>query len=474
MARVRLNGGYYVARSLIVSAQRCLNLYPELVPQQQGEQVQVVDYPTPGLRALSTPPTSGAGRCLYMATSGDLYGVVGNSVYYITPSWVFTLLGTIAVGANPVSMQDNGTDLLIADGTSNSYQIHLATKAFSSAPITDYNGADRLDTVDTYILGNVPDTRTFFSSDSNALTFDPLWIANKSGYPDDLVCVVVVNREIWLMGAQTCELWIDAGNADFPFQIMPGPFIQHGVGAKYSVAKQGQEIFWLSQDAYGNNICMLGKGYDAGRISTHAIEAAWGKYSTTSDAVGFCYQQGGHQFYMLSFPTADKTWCYDVQSSLWHERAWSDTNGVEHRHRAGCAAFAYNVNVVADWETGALYALDQEVFDDVGAPIVRRRCFPHMTDDGDRVLYAQFIADVAAGADLVTGTPLILLSWSDDRGMTYGNPISGSLGAMGEYLTSVQWQRLGLGRDRVFSLSWADPVKTALQGAWITSKKLGS
>lgn len=62
---------------------------------------------------------------------------------------------------------------------------------------------------------------------------------------------------------------------------------------------------------------------------------------------------------------------------------------------------------------------------------------------------------------------LISLRWSDDRGHSWGNPVTQDIGAAGQYLTSLQWQRLGYARDRVFELSWSVPCRTALQGTWI-------
>ena len=46
-----------------------------------------------------------------------------------------------------------------------------------------------------------------------------------------------------------------------------------------------------------------------------------------SDDGGYTYQQDGHSFYMLTFPTVSKTWCYDTSIGIWHERA-SFENGV--------------------------------------------------------------------------------------------------------------------------------------------------
>ena len=476
MARVQLTGGYYRARSLIAGAQRCVNLYPE--KNEPDSPTTFTDYPTPGLRLLANPPVTGPARGIYTASSGNLYYACGNALYFVDSGWTFALIGTLATSAGMVSMWDNGSDMLVADGSPFGYTVNLGTQAFATIGNGDnFYGATRLDGLDSYTLGNIPGTRTFFSSDLNALTFDPLYIANKSGAPDLLVVVVVVNREIWLLGQKTAEIFYNSGSADFPFQIMSGPFIQYGCAAAGSVARQGSTIFWLAQDASGGRTVLAGKGYEAHAISTQAMDDAIRKYAYVGDAVAFCYQQEGHQFYILTFPSADATWCFDFQTGLWHERTWTDSNGTEHRIRAQCGAYAYGVNVVGDWETGALYALDLDAETDNGQPIVRRRGFPHMIQNANRQVFSQFIADLAVGGSVgTTGTapPLIFLRWSDDRGVTWGNAVDASMGATGDYLASVQWQRLGMARDRVFELFWSEPAKTALQGAFVRVQKLGS
>jgi hypothetical protein len=90
----------------------------------------------------------------------------------------------------------------------------------------------------------------------------------------------------------------------------------------------------------------------------------------------FTYQQLGHTFYVLIFPTADATWVFDIGEGLWHERTWIDDSGFEHRIRANDCAAAYGIIVVGDWETGALYQWDLTVYNDNGQPIVRRRGWP--------------------------------------------------------------------------------------------------
>jgi hypothetical protein len=65
--------------------------------------------------------------------------------------------------------------------------------------------------------------------------------------------------------------------------------------------------------------------------------------------------------------------------------------------------------------------------------------------------------------------PVVNLSWSDNRGVTFGNKVPQTLGRQGEYLAQPSWNRLGMARDRVFKLEWSANMKTALNGAWVDS-----
>lgn len=76
--------------------------------------------------------------------------------------------------------------------------------------------------------------------------------------------------------------------------------------------------------------------------------------------------------------------------------------------------------------------------------------------------------NVTAFAEEITPQgQLVFLSWSDDRGHSWSNPVGQPIGARGDYLASIQWQRLGLARDRVFRLTFSVPVATAILGAYI-------
>lgn len=466
--RVPLTSGAYMARSLIANAQRCVNLFAE--PNPQDAAAPATHYPTPGLTLISAPPTAGESRGIYTATNGKRYEVAGKNVYYVDDSQAYTLLGSLTFSTGPVSMADNGTSVFLVDGTTYGYTIDLVKNVMKPCTDPAFYGADRVEYVDGYFVFNKPQSQQFYISKYNDITFDPLDIASKNTSADNLVSLAVMHREVWLFGDKTTEVWFNSGSADFTFQRMPGVFIEHGCAAKQSIAKVNLTLFWLSHNAQGQGLVMSGGNYQSDRISTYALEAEIATYARIDDAVGFTYQQGGHAFYCLTFPTANKTWCYDVGVGQWHQRAYLEADGSLSRHRMNCANLHNGQILVGDWQTGQVYALDQNAYTDNGAAILRVRSFPHIKGgDGERVMFRQFIADMEVGAGLPVDidAPEIRLRWSDDRGATWGETVPNTLGKLGQFLTSIQWQRLGYARDRVFELSWSAPVKTALNGAWI-------
>jgi hypothetical protein len=310
----------------------------------------------------------------------------------------------------------------------------------------------------------------------NPPAFDPTYVAAKTGYPDLLSTLVVLHREIWLMGAvNSAEVWYDAGGTSFPFQIMPGIFIQHGCLAPYSVATHDLQTFWLGIDQAGLGTIFSGVGYAARRISTYAIEKIISGWITAGanlgDAIGMVYKQQDHIFYVLTSASANGTIVYDVGENLWHERTWTDpASGAQNRIRANCMALAYGLNVCGDWQNGTIYVMDLNTYTDFGGPIVRRRGFPHLLNDGKKATYDRLALDMDCGngdANNPAVQQLVTLEISDDRGRTFRPLPPQSMGAQGQYLVQMIWHRMGMARDRVFRLSWSGNVFTALSGAWL-------
>ena len=467
--RLNLTGGAYQAASLAASAQRCVNLFLEYIPAAQGEPIRATHLPTPGVVRLASLP-GGAIRGVYAASNGDLYVVAGSRLYYVGADLTATFIAALTTSTGPVSMADNTLSMVVVDGSARGMdpyswaggiQVDLSTRAPQPMPTEDdgFYGADRADYLATFFLFNKPGTPLFYTSEGMSVAFIPDAFAGKVGAQDRLAAVVAVGGHILLIGTHTSEPWAltVAPDLPVPFQPMSGAILEHGCSCASSIAKADGTVFMLSQDRQGRGVALKVVGGQSARISTHAIENAIAGYADQT-ARGFCYQYRGHTFYVLSFSVA--TWVYDLATEQWHEWVSLSDDGSEGPYRAGCFAFAYGRSIVGDRETGALYEMLPGA-DDAGRPIRRIRSFPHLSDNGKRISYTRFVADMAAGAP---GN--VTLRFSDDRGATYGNPLTQRLDGHGS-LTSLQFRRLGMARDRVFELKWDAPGVIALHGAFI-------
>lgn len=464
-------GQSYVARSVNAADSRMVNLFPESTPQA-GKTAGFLNR-APGLRLLATLGT-GPIRGLWSPDPNGLYAYVisGNTFYRIDTSYNAEVYGYVS-GTGQVSMADNGTQLFIASNP-DGYIFNMTTLIFAPITDVDFPGAVTVGYLDGYFVFNEPNSQRVWTTvllDGSSV--DPLDFASAEGSPDGLVSLIIDHREAWLFGTNSVEVWYDAANAGFPLTRIQGAYNEIGCVAAYSVAKLDNGVFWLGGDARGEGIVYRTNGYTGQRVSTHAIEWQIQQYGDISDAIGYTYQQDGHAFYVLIFPSAGATWVYDVATDNWHERAaW--VNGAYTRHRSNCQmAFNHQV-IVGDYNDGRIYAFDLETYSDDDQPQRWLRSWRALLQDQNtlvRTAQHSLQLDAETGVGLNNGQgddPQAMLRWSDDGGHTWSNEHWSSMGAIGAYGTRTFWRRLGMTnklRDRVYEVSGTDPVKIAIVGA---------
>ena len=461
-------GSSYVARSVNAADSRMVNLFPEVVPEA-GKEPAFLNR-APGMRLLMT---LGAGPIRGLWKMGDYgYAISANTLYKIDTSWNATAIGTIA-GQGEVSMADNGTQLFIAAGTP-SYIYDSTTDVLAAITDPDFPGAGTVGFLDGYFVFSEPNsdriwvTALYEGSDIDALAF-----ASAEGAPDGVVGLIVDHREVWVFGTNSTEVWYNAGTPTFPLERIQGAFNEIGCIAPNSIAKMDNSVFWLGQDARGRGIVYRAAGYIGQRISTHAVEWQIQNYADMSDAVAYTYQQEGHMFYVLNFPSANTTWVYDAATQAWHERA-SLVDGVFARHRANNQMNFNNEIVVGDFQNGKVYAFDLENYADDNQPqkwLRSWRALPTGQNTLKRTAHHSLQLDCETGVGLNTGQgndPQVMLRWSDDGGHTWSNEHWKSMGPIGRFGYRTIWRRLGMTlkiRDRVYEVSGTDPVKITILGA---------
>jgi hypothetical protein len=465
-------GSAYVARSVNAADNRMVNMFPEVVPE--GGKMPAFLQRAPGLNFLQTVG-DGPIRGLWsnQTIGSNFYVVSGNTLYLLAGLTAAPQVLGYVTGAGPVSIADNGTQLFIACNP-DSYIYNQSTGAFGKITDPDFPGAVTVSYLDGYFVFNEPNSQKIWVTQLlDGTSIDPLDFASAEGSPDGVVAVLTDHRELWVFGTDTIEVWYNAGLTDFPLVRIQGAFNELGCAAPYSVAKMDNQIYWLGQDARGQGMVYRAAGYIGQRISTHAIEWQMQEYGNLSEATAYTYQQDGHSFYVLNFPSADTSWVFDVATGAWHERAALE-NGEYARHRAdNMCNFEGNI-VVGDYQNGNIYTFDLTVFADNDEPqrwLRSWRALPTGQNNLKRTAQHSLQLDCETGVGLNSGQgsdPQVMLRWSDDGGHTWSNEHWKSMGAIGQYGKRTIWRRLGMTmkiRDRVYEVSGTDPVRIYIVGA---------
>jgi hypothetical protein len=459
--KLPLVGQAYLNRSLAVSAQECVNLFPEKT-ESEGRSVAAL-HGTPGLKTPLAAPGTGPIRGMHVM--GEfLYVISGNGLYSVTKGGIVASLGAV-LGDNRMSMSINNASsaavqqLCMVDGGTG--YIYDTTGGLVTITDVDFHSADVVDFVDTYFIFNWTTTHKFFISNSNDGTaYTSTDFGEKLTFSDNLVTLIVDHKEVWLFGETSIEVWFNQGDGSgFPFVEIESAYIERGCGAVHSVAKIDDTVFFLGEDL----IIYAIKGYQLQRISTHAIEFAIKSYLRVNDAFAFNYTDEGHKFYVLTFPSGS-TWVFDTESGMWHERR---SLGLD-RWRVNAYAYFNNKHYVGDFENGNIYEMDLDTYTENGTEIQRRRATTYIHADSEPVYLDWLQVVIESGTGLTTGQgkdPQAMLQYSDDSGKTWSSEKWRTMGKIGVYSRRVKWSQLGRFYQRVFRLIIADPIKVVLVAA---------
>lgn len=534
-ARVKLFDDTDVARSTHVTGQTCVNWYPE-----DGKTVL---YPTPGSKQIieiepddegDTFPISGMAVDLSDST-GVIWLTSGEHLFKLTPSepgsgspyvvadyWEFdyTNIDEASFLTDPdvFTLEDIGemsgfpTDkpvkilvdqswvfiMVLGDGENWTYNKSSTTLAeqtdtdhpYYQTPSLELNEATWMD---QYFIVSQKDSGVFWTSDLNdarAWTATNFATAEKS--PDPLVSIISHNKELWLLGKSTTEVWYNSGNVDFPFEPIPNAFFDIGCMAPGSVSSLNNVLTFLAQDKAGYSQIVSFNGMQMEVISsTHVeelinrsirnidIDTNWGDLGY--NICGYSYKERGHSFYVLTIPTSliiptGLTLVYDFTNKEWHTRSSTledpDFGTTTGRHFTG-ESFAMSRYKfwVGNYTDAFLYKLDIREYNDFvvrdangvitsNTNIPRTRISQFFEDVKNKIFWHSVEIECETGVVKHSdGTnPTITLYKSDDKGVTWDDMGTKTIQAG----IRMKWNRLGSSYKRLWKIETSDDAKIVL------------
>jgi hypothetical protein len=459
--------GFYQSASLPISAQQCINWYPNIVQAQALSQETL--FGCPGIRQLvTTGVISQQNRGVHV--KGELlYFVNGNNLYRLDvdadDNFSYTILGAVT-GTGTVSMADNGTQLMILvpggdgfiyDESSGSPFLKILDGDFVT------NGAPQIVVfIDGYFVCTT-DSKKFISSALNdGLNWDALDFGTAEADPDIIRSAFVFQNQLFIFGSETIEVFQNIGGSGFPFQRIQGFIIPKGITSPFSVAATTNSFIFVGAGVNESPAIWLFSGNGVQKVSTTAIDNVLAGLTTAQMALVTSVSYADSGAYFSAFALPDTDFYYDSISSRWHERR-SFNSGLTTGSRVAFMAQAYGRVVVGDVIDGRIGELDLDLYTEYGNTIFRRITGQPFSNQSNSFSIPSLELTMEAGVgDATTVNPEVRMRYSDD-GRTYSNELSRKIGKIGEYFKRTIWRRLGrVPRFRTFEFTVTDPVKATV------------
>jgi hypothetical protein len=474
MARITLPWTYHSnsGRSRVATLERLINLYPESsnsILASNSDATDVMLLSAPGCRPYSL--VSDGTDVVHLHSTGDnLYAWSREGLYKDRGG--FRKIFSANIGKRVIAAhgeRDNGIiDLWWTDGA-RSYILNTQTGTVH--PLDDDNSflpAGSTTYLDGYALFSRRNTNEFFWSDIQDYDeFQGLSFAAAEGFPDDLLRIIAFERELWLFGKQTLEIWQNTGDANSPFVRLGNAFIETGCANPYTIVKLTRDMYWVSDDL--RVMKSAARSYRPEPISLHqGVEHDLNTYGV-EDAFAFAVTMEGHSFYWLTLPKADRTWIYDEDTGFWHERSSNEQcgptceNNSFGRHFANSGVMHKNQAYIGG--TGEVYTADLDYFLDGEENIWRMAQTAPIRYAADEMVFNKVELEFQNSCGFLDsdcgdpGDVAVNLDWTDDLGKTWceGSP---------RWLTDDSnnipaWNNLGRSRARSFRWSTRYPGQIA-------------
>lgn len=454
-------GSSYDGQNPISDAEELINFY---LQQQESAGASAPNelLPTPGFQsAYSVNQVGGRGM---FEIDGRAFGVFGTGFYEWFDNTTSVLRGTIALDGNPATISGNGSGggQLFVTGGSAGYVYDLTANTLTLIPgLVATQGGELYG----YFVAFDRTSGTVRLSDLfDGATWDPTQFFQRTIGADAWQAMIVTPYgQMFLPGSKTSEFWYNAGTFPVPFAPDPSGLVEEGIAASFSLCFAGKSVVWLSTNQNGGYRVMRAAGFTPQRISTHAIEYHISRYPRIDDALGQTYEDQGHAFYLLTFPTAKVTWAYDFATGQWAKRGTfiAELDTYDYSHPVW-HCFAFGRHLMADRASNTVFEMDIAFPLDVnGRPMRRVRQAPCAFNENRMLFFPEFqiVLQVGLGTQSGAGSmPIIAMQKSDDGGITWGNERQMSAGLVGQFSTRVRWLNTGSARKRVFRIIVTDPI----------------
>ena len=466
---VNITGPSYQSRSKPLSSQQTKNWYQQF--SESGKD-QYVLMPFPGLKYKGT--SSGKNRGFHRMNE-ILYQVKGTSLYQIDKFGNHILRGEIQ-GSLRCIIADDGINMFIVVPGDRVWKYTTDTNLVTQVTNVNISGALSVGFFNNQFIYTFADFSTV-SSVGDGSAASGLNRIGEETLPDAMVRDFVFDEIIYRCGVRSIVAWYNSGVGSPPIEKLQGRIFNVGLAAAHSIALTDEAFYWLGDDG----VVYKSAGGSIERISTDAISNAISKYNTINDAIGFTYTFEGQNFYTITFPTENKTFCL---SEMLGKNGWFEiSSGLSSGKWQGSSVIsAYGKNFVADDSNGNVYILDLDTYENNGEALQRTRVIANIDARliggaiGDAITMSSVLISMETGVGLIDGqgdNPQIMIEASFDGGRTWNSGSWPRVGRLGEFVLKVKWDNINTFYDCMIRLSSTDPVNYSVYSGNIDLRLAG-
>ena len=440
----------------------------ELMDCYVNERGSVVRRPACVQKIVQDASYGGCIGLYWWPVKGYALGVhsASNVVVRYTPStpdsYTGLALSTISGTAYRPTFCDDGTSAFVARGGPIYYSngsANFAAIADADAPIL----VTHVTWLDGYLIANsVGTNRFYYSAVADSATWDSEF-ASASGSSDNILALKAHNRQLFLFGTVSLEVW--ENNGESPFERVPGGFIESGCSAPYSIVTTEDDIFWLDQARR----LVKWSGGRVERVST-PFDREIADFSQVDDCFAYHTAFGGKDFLVLQFPAEARTLVHNLTNKTWSEWGrWDSTRGEYDRFigDAHCFNLTHGKHMIGSYRGPDIQHLEEDVFRDsdyqASNSLARIRSLQttgHIDYGTSKRKLSKELRLVLkrgnADSSIDAGEPGMQLRYRDNGSTDWSNWRQINLGGPGGTKRIVRLQRQGVFETRQYQFACSD------------------
>jgi len=447
---------------------RLINCFAE--KQGEGARFPVVWRRTAGLR-LRLDVASHTHLRGGVVSAATLIVVFDTRVYTITKSGVdYTAVNRGALdGTKPVTVaiNNNATPQMVCVDVDNGAFNLFTNSAPTNFADSDLPQPNSVSQLDGYFIFTIGDGRIFatglnsVSVDSNSFTTEQSLSIRRG---------VVFRGEFFAMGDKWTGVYRDAGTSPFPLERRFT--IPRGIIGTFAVAGWepgwANDLMWVGDDGRVYRL----NGYSPDPISTPDVERSIASASDKTLLEASVYMADGNPMWVLTSP-GEWTWEYNAKTQNWNEKRsygrddWRGSQTIK----------AFDEWMCGERDTGKLFGIDTSYYREDSDPLRFElqsgivAAFPARIGMPRSDFDFTGATGLSTGEDPVQTDPQAEISWSNDGGRTFGNPMLRRLGSEGETV-NVTINRTGIvkAKGRRYKIVVSDPVHVGFMGGQVVTE----